>query len=285
MLRMVLLYILSVLLAWMVGTASFSLAHTAAYRYPRQKKLLKEHFCCDECGTKLRALETVPVCSFLALRGRCRYCGERLSRRELFNELAGGVLALLLFFRFGNADTVAGPFQMSGALDIILHMSLMRLLTLLLLAVFFCLMDLVLLVDLDTMEIPNYFVILVLFAGVVSWFVLPGISILEHLIGGLCVSLPMLLLILAIPGSFGGGDMKLSAAVGLFLGWKLTVTGFLLGLLFGGLYGIYLLASKKKGKKEHFSFGPFLCTGYMLAVLCGMDIIGAYMKLFAMIRG
>lgn len=283
--RMVVLYILSVLLVWLVGTVSFSLMHTMGYRYQRKKKLLKEHFCCDFCGTQLRAIETVPVFSFCALRGRCRYCGEPLSRREVWNEVAGGLLALLLFFRFGNEDTVTGTFHLSGVLDIVVHFNLLRLVTLLVLLAFFCLMDLVLLVDWDTMEIPNYFVILVLFTAVASLFALPSVSIAEHLIGGICVSLPMLLLMLAVPGSFGGGDMKLSAAVGLFLGWKLTVVGFLLGLLSGGIYGIYLLLSKKKGKKDHFSFGPFLCTGYMLAVLCGMDVIAGYMQLFHLIRG
>ncbi len=71
------------------------------------------------------------------------------------------------------------------------------------------------------------------------------------------VSLPLFLITLAVPGGFGGGDIKLMAACGLFLGWKLCLLSLCFGLLTGGLYGIWLLAAGKKGRKEHFAFGPF----------------------------
>lgn len=281
----VFLYILAILLTWMIGTVSFSFVNVIAYRFPKQIKILKQDFVCDSCEMKLRPYEVIPVFSFIFLKGRCRYCGEKLARRDFINEIIGGLLALLVFFRFGDVSDVTGPFILSSPLDIVVHFDIWKLLILLTIFVFFCILDLVFIVDFDIMEIPNRFVIILLYVAVVSLLILPGVSIVDHLIGAVCISVPMLLIMFAIPGAFGGGDMKLSAAVGLIIGWQLVSVGFFLGLLGAGLYGIVLLARKKKGKKDHFAFGPFLCTGYMIATICGTEVIDAYMKLAAYLHG
>ena len=281
----VFLYVLAIILAWMIGTVAFSFVNTVAYRFPKQKKILKEHMCCDICEIRLKAIETVPVLSFIFLKGRCRYCGEKISRRDFFNEIMGGLLALVVFFRFGDNNNLTGSFVLSSPLDIVVHFDIWKLLTLLTIFVFFCILDLVFLVDYDTMEIPNRFVIILLYVAVAACIVIPGVTIIEHLIGAVCISVPMLLLTYAVPGAFGGGDVKLSAAVGLILGWQLTIVGFFIGLLTGGIYGIVMLVRKKKGKKEHFAFGPFLCTGYVIAAICGMELIDSYMRLASFIHG
>ena len=97
-----------------------------------------------------------------------------------------------------------------------------------------------------------------------------------HIIGAVCVSVPMFLLCLAIDGAFGGGDIKLMAAAGLFLGWQNTLLAMFFGILGGGVYGMYLLAAKKADKKDHFAFGPFLCAGIVLAMLFGEPVLGWY---------
>ena len=281
----VFLYILAIILAWMIGTVSFSFVNVIAYRFPKQKKILKEHFKCDSCEMQLKPYETIPVFSYIFLKGRCRYCGEKLSVRDFINEIAGGIIALLVFFRFGDVDDLSSAFILSSPIDIVVHFDIWKLLTLLTIFVFFCILDLVFLVDMDTMEIPNRFIIVMLYVAVVALLVVSGVSLIAHIIGALCISIPMLLIMYAIPGAFGGGDVKLSAAAGLIMGWKLTIIGFIIGLFAAGIYGIILLIRKKKGKKDHFAFGPFLCTGYMIATICGMDIIDAYMKFAAYIHG
>ena len=77
-------------------------------------------------------------------------------------------------------------------------------------------------------------------------------------------------------GAFGGGDIKLMAAAGLFLGWQNTLLAMFFGIVFGGIYGIYLLAAKKAGKKDHFAFGPFLCAGIVIAMLFGGPVLEWY---------
>ena len=111
--------------------------------------------------------------------------------------------------------------------------------------------------------------------GVLSVLLSPA-DWLPHIIGALCVSVPMFLLCLVIDGAFGGGDIKLMAAAGLFLGWQNTLLAMFFGIVFGGIYGIYLLAAKKAGKKDHFAFGPFLCAGIVIAMLFGGPVLEWY---------
>ena len=281
----VFLYILAIILAWMIGSVGFSFVNTVAYRFPRQKKLLKEHFCCDFCETQIKAYEAVPVFSYLFLKGRCRYCGEPLSKRDFINEIMGGFAGLLIFFRFGDISDISSSFILSSPIDIVVHFNVWKLITLLILLLMYCVLDLVILVDHDTMEIPNRFVIVMLYIAVAAMVFVPGVGLVSHIIGAVCISVLMYLIALAVPGAFGGGDIKLVATVGLMLGWKLTLIGFLIGLLLGGIYGSIQLITKKKGKKEHFPFGPFLCIGFMTAVICGMDILNAYIELAEFLHG
>lgn len=101
----------------------------------------------------------------------------------------------------------------------------------------------------------------------------------SRLLGALCVSAPMLALSLLIPGAFGGGDIKLMAAAGLFLGWKSIVISAVLAVFAAGAYGLYIRMIKKAGRGQCFPFGPFLCAGMAAAVLWGKELWEFWLKL------
>jgi len=113
-------------------------------------------------------------------------------------------------------------------------------------------------------------------------FIEPEILIKDRLLGAICVSLPMYLMILWIPESFGGGDVKLTFAMGLYQGVRRTLTGTFLAILIGGLYAVYLLASgkAKAGEGAHMAFGPALCIGFVVSRLWGDQILSWYFQLF-----
>lgn len=134
-------------------------------------------------------------------------------------------------------------------------------------------------VDWDTMEIPDSFVAAAFILGLLSVFTMRDTGILSRIIGIFAVSVPLLLLTLAVPGAFGGGDIKLMAGCGLFLGAKLCLLSLAFAVLTGGLYGIWLLLTRKKGGKEHFAFGPFLCVGMAAALFVGDWVLNWYMGL------
>ena len=144
---------------------------------------------------------------------------------------------------------------------------------------FFALLLWLSVIDAKTQEIPPVFPISILVLGVLAIWTMPEVSILDRILGFFTISLPMYLIVLAVPGGFGGGDIKLMAAAGFFLGWKTILVSFFIALLLGGGYGIILLVTKKKGRKDHFAFGPFLCIGMVLGYYFGNALISWYLGL------
>ena len=157
------------------------------------------------------------------------------------------------------------------------------------------LMTTVAFIDHDTREIPNGLVVatavlgaLALVIGLVTPSILPGavfpgadVTWLDRVIGVFAASVPLLLVAL-LTGGFGGGDIKLMAALGLALGWKLTLLTLFGGIVLGGIYAICLLVSKRAGAKDAFAFGPFLCLCAIISSAYGNGLIHSYLGLFGL---
>lgn len=126
------------------------------------------------------------------------------------------------------------------------------------------------------MEIPDGFSMIIVFLAAADMMRAGNPQIISRLVGALCVSLPFLTVSLIVPGGFGGGDIKLAAAGGLFLGWRLMAVAAAVSILSSGVYALYLLAGKKVGRKESFPFGPFLCMGMAVGLLYGEALIYWY---------
>ena len=155
---------------------------------------------------------------------------------------------------------------------------------------FLAVLTVVTFIDMDTMEIPFMLNVIIFVMGVVSLILqfvsdaVPGseflamdeVTIVSRLIGMICISLPLYLIVLFIPEGFGGGDIKLMFAAGFLLGWKATVVGFFIGLILGGIYGVICLVRRSHGKNDHFAFGPFLSVGLAIALFCGNIIMNHY---------
>ena len=239
------------ILVFFTGTCIFSFLNVIIYRVPRQMSFVKGFSICPSCGKRLGPKDLVPVFSYLFLKGRCRYCKASIGIRDTLIEVLGGLLALLCVYKYENYGTALTVFA------------------------FFSILTVVAFLDIDTMEIEDGCQIAAVIVAAISIVTMPGISLLARLAGALCVSLPMLVLAVVIPGAFGGGDIKLMAACGLFL----TLVSAALAILFGGIYGCYLLAAKKADRKAHFAFGPFLCIGMAIGLLYGIRLIDWYLSL------
>lgn len=201
----------------------------------------------------------------------------RLSRRLIFKEtekqedvnvlkkmtpaenrmvsLAGGILALVITGYYGMSMAALTLFLVSAVLVMIT------------------------VIDAYTQTIPPVLNIILGALGLVSILTMPGISVAERVIGFFCISVPMFLIVLLVPGGFGGGDIKMMAASGILLGWKGNLAAFFIGLIIGGVYGAFLLISGKKGRKEHFAFGPCLSIGIFVSAFAGsgMRIVDQYL--------
>ena len=138
-----------------------------------------------------------------------------------------------------------------------------------LMVVFLALLALVTVSDIKDKKIPNKYIIAVLGLGIVAAIFIPELALWERVIGFFTVSTPLFLINMIAPGSFGGGDIKLMAVSGIFLGFQLILLSLLIAIFTGGIFGVWLLLVKGKEKKGHFPFGPFLCGGMGIALLLG----------------
>lgn len=128
------------------------------------------------------------------------------------------------------------------------------------------------LTDWKTRRIPNRFHWMILLLAAAGLWTQPAFMISDRLAGSVIVSVPMLLISLIAHGSFGGGDIKLMAVSGLFLGTKATICAMVLAVLSGGFYSVVMLKCGKYKKKDQFAFGPFLAFGLAVAALWGERI-------------
>lgn len=239
---------------WFFGACIFSFLNVVICRAPRHGSFIRGYSQCPDCNHRLTILDMAPVFSWLFLRGYCRYCGSKISPRYAGIELFGGCMALLCIWKIGFNLASITAFVFIGMLTVVAF------------------------VDIDTLEIPNGFVLVIFIIGLVSVVTMPGITLIERVVGMASASLPLLFITLAVPGAFGGGDIKLTGASGMLLGWKLNLAALFLAVLTGGLYGIFLLGTRKKGRKDHFAFGPFLCLGMLIALFWGDALINWYLR-------
>jgi leader peptidase (prepilin peptidase)/N-methyltransferase len=127
--------------------------------------------------------------------------------------------------------------------------------------------------DIRTKTIPNAVVMALIPLVIMSCFLYPELTGVSRLIGIFIASGPMLLMTVAWPGAFGGGDIKLMAIVGMILGWQLTLLAFVIASLLGFFQTIVLLVLKKTTLKGTLPFGPALSIGTLIAFISGDEIM------------
>ena len=125
--------------------------------------------------------------------------------------------------------------------------------------------------DINKGIVPDLLCILLAVLGIISIFteVITNQSIISHLCGALVLSVPMLIAALLINGGFGGGDIKMMAAAGLFLGLDRTIIAGIIAFFIAGIYGVYILLTKKKGLKGNIKLAPYLALGCAFSALFG----------------
>lgn len=241
------------IILFMMGAVFYSYLALVIECLPKNENILARHTKCPKCGHEQKVKDVFPIFSRIAYHGKCRYCLEKLPVRPMLIEILGGALLMFCVFIYGISIQAFFVFIVLSDLSVISF------------------------IDADTQEIPPVLNLIMLALGVVSIFVLDGASISERLIGLFAISLPMFILAVTLNG-FGGGDVKLMAVAGFMLGYKGIIIAFFIGAILGAAYAVYLLASKKKGRKGVFAFGPFLAIGIMIALInnFGATILQTY---------
>ncbi len=253
------LRIYSVVLAVCLGAAMGSFLHCAAWRIARRESFLKGRSRCPSCGKELGFVDLIPLLSWLFLRGRCRRCKAKIPVRYFLAELFFAALTVACLLAFGLSGEALRCWG------------------------FLCCLFLLSLVDLEISEIPDG----ALVAAALIWLAtLPLVwngwaDALLHLAAGLVFGALLLLVSLAMDRllkkeSLGGGDIKLLAVIGLYLGFVETLFCVVLACLLGLLQAV--LTGKGRGKQ--FPFGPALSAAAALMLFFGAPLAAWYLGFF-----
>ncbi|MEA2016472.1 MAG: prepilin peptidase [Actinomycetota bacterium] len=237
------------------GLAMGSFLGVAAYRLPRKLSIVRPSSYCPHCKRKIPFYDNIPVFSFILLRGRCRYCREKIPLRNLLIELITGVLFVTNYFFFGlSMKTLAGIILCS-------------------------VLVLISFIDIEFKVIPNVIVLpftvvgllLSIFLNLEEWWFPLAFSAGAFLF--------MFIIHLISPRGMGMGDVKLSLMIGAFLVRNVAAALFL-GFMAGSIYGLSLIILKKKGLKHQVPFGPFISLGSIIALFWGNNILKWYVSFF-----
>lgn len=241
-------------LIFALGAVFGSFCNAWAWRIVNHENIAKGRSHCATCGHTLAAKDLVPIFSYLFLRGRCRYCGERIAPRYVIAEIISASYFLSVLIVKGLSLTALRLFVLGF---------------LLLLGS---------LVDLDIMELPDG--IMIAGAAISLLRFLEGVSWQSYLLG-LVPGAALLLVVLIMDKlmgkeTMGGGDIKLVLVLGLNFG----VLGAVFIIMAACIIGLIAAAINKTGKGKAFPFGPMLALATWVMILAGDKAIAAYLSLF-----
>ena len=243
---------------FLAGLAVGSFLNVCIHRLPRGKSVVRPPSACPACGAPIRRRHNVPVLGWLILRGRCRDCGDPISIRYPLIELAGGLLFLWVALSFPRDWTLLFPLY------------------------FGCVMLVTVFTDLDLQLIPDSLTLPAIPIGFLyhGWIQGQWVdSALGFLVGGGSLWLIGEVYLRARKREgMGGGDVKLAAAMGAFLGWQPVLLVLFLASLAGGLFGAALIAFARKGGGAKIPFGVFLAPVGFLVLLYGEAWIDWYLR-------
>ncbi len=240
-----------------LGLLIGSFLNVCIYRIPENKSISYPPSHCLKCKTRLRPMDLIPVFSYLFTKGKCRYCGEKISPQYPIVEMISGIIYLLLFLKFGQT---------------IFFIKYAILASLLIVIAF---------IDLKHQIIPDGLIILGFIIGFIfNILITPRTSFIQGIMGLLIGGGLFLIIAVVTNGAMGGGDIKLMGVLGFALGWKYILLIAFLSFVIGALISIFLLIFKIKGRKDYIPFGPFISISAFITMLYGTKIISWYLVFF-----
>ena len=243
--------------AFVLGLIVGSFLNVCIYRIPKGKSVVTPPSSCPSCGGRIKWYDNVPLLSYFLLKGRCRYCGERIPLRYPLVELLTAVLTLGVVWRFG--------FSLSALYYLLL--------TYVLVVISF--------IDLDTMLVPVKLCYFTMLAGILFSFFIPEVSLKGSVLGasfgaGLILFIIETYAVFTGKEGMGYGDANIMAVVGAFVGWQKVLLALFIASFVGSLVGISYILLKGKNLKAAIPFGPFLSIGGYATVIFGDKLLEWY---------
>lgn len=239
--------------AAVVGAAVGSFLNVLIWRIPRGGSIISPPSHCPTCNHPIRFYDNIPIVSYVLLRGKCRDCRANISPRYPAVELLTALMSVLLFWKFGISLKYLFSFIFTAALIVITF------------------------IDLDHQIIPD----VITLPGIPFFFLtavfVMNLSVMDSLLGiliggGSLYLIALIYELLTRREGMGGGDIKLMAFLGAFLGWKSLFYILFVSSLSGAVIGITLMILRGKDMKYAVPFGPFLAFAAVSYLFIGHDL-------------
>lgn len=236
-----------------LGLLLGSFYNVCIYRIPREESVVFPPSHCTTCNTRLRPLDLVPVLSYVFLKGRCRYCSDKISPRYALIELFTGIAFLWLFLTYGfTVECIKYTVLISFL--IIIGM-----------------------IDYDTTDVYSITTYSGIAVGIifilVNYFM--GLQVKSYIYGGILAG-GTIALIIIFTGGMGWGDFEIALMCGLYLGFEKSIVLLFSSFIIGGVVGVFLILTKKKTKNDYIPFGPSIASAALFSLLFGERIISFY---------
>ena len=252
---------MTTIFSFLFGLTLGSFLNVCIYRIPRYKSIINPPSSCPECGEKIKFYDNIPVISYIFLLGKCRNCRKSISLRYPVIELISSLLSTALFIKYGLGPQYFLFFAFAASLVIISFL------------------------DLHNQIIPDIISLPGILVGLGISFFLNHIYWLDSLIGivgggGFLFLVASIYERLTGKEGMGGGDVKLLAMIGAWLGWQSLPLVILISSLTGILIGGGALLLTGKGYQEKIPFGPFLAISALISLLSGNELAHWYYNLW-----
>jgi leader peptidase (prepilin peptidase)/N-methyltransferase len=250
------LSLVSIIFGALIG----SFLNVCILRLPKEESIITPGSHCPHCQNPIKFYDNIPLVSYVLLKGRCRHCHSPISFQYPLIEGITALGSLILFMKFGPSLSYLFYFSFVAALIAIT------------------------VIDLYHQIIPDVISLPGIGAGLLASLIIPQITFLNSVLGILLGGGSLFLVATLYQWLFkregmGGGDVKLLAMIGAFLGWKAVILTILLSSLIGSITGIIIMVLKGKDFKYAIPFGPFLSLGAMIALFYGPSLITWYLYL------
>jgi len=250
-------YVVNGVIIFILGLIVGSFSNVCVYRIPKNESIIFPASHCPKCSSPIKPVDNIPLLSYILLKGRCRNCGNKISTQYPIVEFLTGLIYLIICLIYGLSIQSLIYIILSSALIIIAF------------------------IDLNEQIVPDVISLPGIVIGFIISFFVPYISFINSALGVLVGG--GIILIIALGGSaifkkeaMGGGDVKLAAMIGAFLGWRYIIISLFLGFFLGALTGIILIMAKIKSREDVVPFGPFIVLGSFITLLWGEQIISWY---------
>jgi leader peptidase (prepilin peptidase)/N-methyltransferase len=248
----------TIIAAFVAGLLFGSFMNVLIYRLPRDENVVAGRSKCPKCKAMVGWRDNIPIVSYVLLRGKCRHCNFRIPVHYPTVELASGVIAALVVVFMGPTLKALWMYVFFGTLLVITF------------------------IDWFHQIIPDPLSVGGVVFGWIGSLVCLDISLPESIVGslvggGVILAIALLYKALRKIDGIGGGDVKLMAMIGAFLGWQMVFPVLFIASFLGSIYGIVLMRRKSADARTAVAFGSFLAPSATIVYFAGARLLELYL--------